>query len=202
MGLFDADAGKAAKAMKKMWRVGRKDLEPYRKLGEWTMDPIKDVDITGGAGEFLNQLKNYGQNFQVNTQDPAYQWRLGEATKGVDQFLASRGMYNSRAGLNALQDTTNQLTAEESEKQYTRGYGQLLDSFNMASSLGQSEFSKLFNLLGVGAGAAGSSASNAIQAGGNIASSILGGGQAKTGLISDLMGIGGNLGFGKLFGLF
>ncbi|GAF88957.1 unnamed protein product, partial [marine sediment metagenome] len=106
----------------------------------------------GGAGEFLDQLKTYGQDFQVNPDDPMFKFRMEQGEEGADRFLASRGLYDSRAALNALQDTGQRISAEESQNQYQRGYGQLIDSFNMASTLGQNEFSSLFNLLGVGSG--------------------------------------------------
>jgi len=103
--LFDTGAGDAAKTMKDMWKKGRKDLRPYMKLGKWAMPGIKDLDITGGAGEFLNKLKTFGQDFRVNPEDPMFKWRMSEGEKGVDRFTASRGLYNSRAALNALQET-------------------------------------------------------------------------------------------------
>jgi len=192
MSLFDADAGKAAGAIKDYYKKSRKDLMPYMELGQWAIPGVKETDITGGAGEFLNKLKNFGSTFQVNPEDPTYKFRVGEAEKGVNSFLASRGLYNSRAGLNALQETTTQIGAEEAQNQYNRGYQNILDSFNLASSLGQSQFSKLYNLLGVGANAAGQSASSAMQAGQGIANATIAGGQAKTGLVSDLIGLGGN----------
>jgi len=189
MGLFDSGAGDAAKALKKYFNMSAQFLEPYRNLGEWSIEPIKGVDPTGGAGQFLDKLKNYGENFKVNTEDPTYKFRTSEAEKGVNRFLASRGLFNSRPGLNALQQSTNQITAEEAQNQYNRGYQQITDSFNMANTLGQEQFSKLFNLLNVGSGAAGQTSNAALQTGSGIANAKLQGGASQLGFVSDLLGL-------------
>jgi len=196
MGLLDSLTGGGSDSsgdIKKYHRKARKDLKPYRKLGKWAIPQAKETDITGGAGEFLNKMKTYGQDFQVNPDDPMFKFRMDQGEKGVNRFMASRGLYNSRAGLNVLQDTGQRISAEESQGQYQRGYGQLMDSFNMATTLGRDKFSKLYNLLGIGSGAAGTSASQAMQTGANLSSSQMAQGQSRTNFISDLMGMGTNL---------
>ena len=68
--------------------------------------------------EALDRLRN----FEFDESDPSYQWRLGEGEKGIDQYLASRGLYGSRAGLNALTDFRSRLGAEEYGSQYGRAF--------------------------------------------------------------------------------
>ena len=68
--------------------------------------------------EALGRLRN----FEFDPNDPSYQWRLGEGEKGIDQFLASRGLHGSRAGLNALTDFRSRLGAEEYGSQYGRAF--------------------------------------------------------------------------------
>ena len=177
------DSG-AGSDLKKYFNMARKDLEPYRNLGPWAIPQIKDLDVTGGAGNILDALKS--DSFKFNPDDPSYQFRLGEAQEGVDKFLSSRGLYNSRAGLNALLKERNRLSSEEVDRQY----GRQVDMFNMSRMLGSDRFNKLFNLLNVGSGAAGASANAALQTGGNMATVSMQNAANRMSFISDLLGLG------------
>jgi hypothetical protein len=128
----------------------RSALEQYEKeyaryqqeLSQWEADFEKGiaangVDPTGGAGEFMDRLKNMtgpnlpqlnlGQfSFQFDPNDPTYQYRQQQMQKTIDQAAAARGNYNSRAAINALSEGNMALTADESERQFGRalaGYG-------------------------------------------------------------------------------
>jgi hypothetical protein len=133
-------------------------------------------DITG-VGDYISQLEGMEFDFQLDPDDPVYQWRQAENKRTVNQFFASRGGYDSRAAANMLLGTGMELQAQEEERQYSRyaqryqqKYNQLIDlanlrtsrgttGFNMAMSLGGAKTNYLQNLLGVGqASAAGTAA--------------------------------------------
>lgn len=79
--------------------------EPYRKLG-------------------LNLLDRYEQTLTPGSE--WYQWRQKEGEKGVNRYLASRGLYGSgEAATEAFQRMGTQLSAEEEQSVYNRLLGGL-----------------------------------------------------------------------------
>lgn len=128
------------------------------------------IDPTGGAGQFMEQLKNYGTNFQFDTANPAYQQQLSEQTRALNDQLAARGMYNSRAGMNVIANADRNLMASEYDKQYQRGYGNLMDLFNLSNTLGQQKYNSLLDAVKIGTGAGATAGSLGNQAAGNIQS--------------------------------
>jgi hypothetical protein len=160
------------------------------------------IDPTGGAGEFLNALRNYGSgytskynpggyidelknlkvDFNFNADDPAYQYKKEQLEKSINRSLAARGLYDSRAGINALSEGNRALISDEVDKQYardvdeynrqvanvqsrygmagtedereyTRGKSNLTDLFNMSTTLGGLNYGKAMDLVKVGTGA-------------------------------------------------
>lgn len=132
------------------------------------------IDPTGGAGEFMNSLKSYGSNFKFDESNPAYTQKLKLAQEANDKALSSRGMYNSRAGLNLQDETARNVQAEEFEKQYARGYSNLMDLFNMSRTLGATNYGKALDAVKIGQGAAASAGALGNQAVGNVQSSYTG----------------------------
>lgn len=132
------------------------------------------IDPTGGAGEFMNSLKAYGTNFKFDPTNPAYAQKLKLAQEANDKALAARGMYNSRAGLNLQDETARNVQAEEFEKQYQRGYSNLMDLFNMSRTLGATNYGKALDAVKIGQGAAASAGALGNQAVGNVQSSYAG----------------------------
>lgn len=128
------------------------------------------LDPTGGAGQFMDQLKNYGTNFQFDTSNPAYQQQLSEQTRALNDQLAARGMYNSRAGMNVIENSTRNLMAGEYDKQYARGYSNLMDMFNLSNTLGQQKYNSLLDAVKIGTGAGATAGGLGNQAVGNIQS--------------------------------
>lgn len=126
------------------------------------------IDPTGGAGEFMDQLKSYGTNFQFDPSNPAYTQKLKLAQEANDKALASRGMYNSRAGLNLQDETARNVQSEEFEKQYQRGYSNLMDMFNMSRTLGATNYSKALDAVKIGQGSASTAGALGNQAVGNL----------------------------------
>jgi hypothetical protein len=158
-----------------------------QKPGKWisggSYDPTAGAqewmsDITG-VGDYITQLEGMEFDFQLDPDDPVYQWRQAENQRTVNQFFASRGGYDSRAAANMLLRSGMELQGAEEERQYSRyaqryqqKYNQLVDlanlrtnrgvtGFNMAMQLGGAKTNYLQNLLGVGqASAAGTAAAN------------------------------------------
>lgn len=126
------------------------------------------IDPTGGAEKYLTQLENFKPTFDEN--DPIYVWRQEQAEKAVNKILASRGLYDSRVGINALADQNRALTAEESDKQYTRQYGKLTDMINTSMNVGKTKYGAAYDLARMGAGAASGGASSALATGTGVAS--------------------------------
>ena len=56
------------------------------------INPMIGVDPTGGADKYMTMLENL--QFQVDPNDPTYQWRQKETEKAVNQAAAARGMWS------------------------------------------------------------------------------------------------------------
>lgn len=167
-------------------------------------DTGQSFDRTGGAGQyipqlqslinsastpgvntqkFIDQLSGFGQNFKFDETDPSYKYKMQESEKDINRSLASRGLFDSRAGVNMLTDADRAIRADEYEKQYGRGYqtvsdvlkataaqdeallgrnvtdynrqyGGLQDLFKMQSGLGETGYQSLLDSVKVGTGAA------------------------------------------------
>jgi hypothetical protein len=111
-----ADASYAAAKLqsdttKEMFETTRMDFAPFLQAG-------KDA-----LGKYMGML---GQDFKLDEADPVYQWRQKENERTVNQFMASRGKYDSRAAANMLLNSGMALQADETDRQY----GAYLNKFN------------------------------------------------------------------------
>lgn len=96
---------KGKKQYKKDYRRIFRAYEPYRQLG-------------------LNLLDRYEETLTPGSE--WYNWRLKEGEKGVNRYLASRGLSGSgEAATEALQRMNTQLSAEEEQNLYNRLVGGL-----------------------------------------------------------------------------
>ena len=143
----------------------QKYYQPFYDLGVSNIAGLNAADPTGGSGQFIDQLKNYGTNFQFDYNNPAYTQQLAETTRLNDQNLAARGMYNSRAGLNLQDQSQRNLVSTEFDKQYTRGYSNLTDLFGMTNTNAGTSYNKLLDMVKIGAGSAGSAGQGALASG-------------------------------------
>lgn len=100
------------------------------------------VDPTGGAQKYIDELGKL--EFKLDANDPIYQWRQAENTRTVNQFMASRGGYDSRAAANMLLQSGMQLQGEETERQfnqrYLTKYNQLADQAKLAMQQGATKY--------------------------------------------------------------
>lgn len=127
-------------------------------------------DPTGGAGQYMEQLKNYGTNFNFDENNPLYQQKVNENNRLMNRVLASRGLFNSSMGVRELGRQNRQLMGEEFDKQYQRGYTNLVDLYNMARQQGQTGYNALLDAVKVGTGAAGASGQMGLGASGQLQS--------------------------------
>jgi hypothetical protein len=187
--------------------------EEYKDVTNTTYAPTgTPMDPTGGAGKYIQQredynknytgydpgqyvskIENYGKNFTFDANDPAYKYQQQELEKSINRALASRGLYDSRAGINQLADSNQALIGQEVDKQYTRGYNALkdtygvaagederkytrglsgiTDAYNMALNTGKTQYGATYDIARLGAGAAAGGATSALQSGQSISGS-------------------------------
>ena len=182
----------ATKLQKKMWKRSLKYLKPFRKFGE--KEGIGGLEqflsrpggVSGGRESLIDELRGLSSGFKFDPDDPAYKFRMGEAQKQLDQFSASRGNYNSRAAMNALLKSGMQLSGEESEKQYGRQYGSIMDQFNMRGGVSDEMYNKLMGIAGMGQSAATGSANISQATGQQIGSNYMQQAQGERDLWSGL----------------
>ena len=180
--------------------------------------PPGGIDPSGEAQKYLDQLEDL--TFELDENDPIYQWRKKEGEKTINAALAARGLHDSRVAVNRLSDYDMALQSDETDRQfnqnYLRKYGQTMDLFNMASNIGAKKYGKQLDLANLGYGATAGSASSATAAG-NQLSSVYGAmgvgqqnnylrqGQADAAFWSGIGGLPANLlatyGYGKQAGL-
>jgi len=103
-------------------------------LDEW----IKDIQ---GIDTYINEMKDMDFNFEFDENDEIYKWRQSENERRVNQFMASRGKYDSSAAGNMLLRSGMELQSQEVGRQYgmykdryMQKYNKLLDMANLRSS--------------------------------------------------------------------
>jgi hypothetical protein len=142
----------------------------YRDSTQTTYAPTgTPMDPTGGADQYKAQLENFNPTF--NAEDPTYKWQQEQLEKAVNRALSARGLYDSRAGVNALSDSNRALIATEADKQYNRQYGNLTDLYNMSMNSGKTKYGAAYDIARLGAGAASGGATSALASGQGISSS-------------------------------
>ena len=142
----------------------------YRDVTKTTYTPTgTPMDPTGGADKYKAQLENFNPTFDEN--DPTYKWQQEQLEKAVNRALSARGLYDSRAGVNALSDSNRALIATEADKQYNRQYGNLTDLYNMSMNSGKTKYGAAYDIARLGAGAAAGGATSALASGQGISSS-------------------------------
>lgn len=157
MGLFGdifggGQASEAASEAESLQQRQYQDLKPWRRLGGEAIGDIRDI--------YLRGTKPY-------TESPGYQFRKEEATRGLDRFLAARGLSGSGRAV--------------------RGGARLLD--NLATS----EYDQGLNRLAMMAGLGGQGQQMSGQALGRQAGYALAGGQARQSGYDRASGAGVNL---------
>jgi hypothetical protein len=78
---------------------------------------LSDLENRYAADQAIQQVGSEGF-----IRDPGYQWQQQQGEKAVNRALAARGMYNSRAGVNALSDFNQNLNADTYQRQVNNLY--------------------------------------------------------------------------------
>lgn len=106
-----------------------------------------------GGGELLPTVPTLAQdiNMQWDPDDPVYKYKQEQLAEQVNKQLASRGLYDSRAGLDVLSDATMNLASSEIDKQYSRAVGErdyltqtAADQYSLGAQRGQTLYDRLY----------------------------------------------------------
>jgi hypothetical protein len=155
---------------KKIWER----YQPFTDAGINALDEIATMtpdQLIGGAQKYIDQLENL--DIKLDENDPIYKWRKEQTDKAVNQALAARGIFDSRAGVNALAEANQNLQGEEVNRQYTAQYGKLMDLINLSMKSGALNYGRLSDLAKMGLGSTGGSAEAGISAANSISSNFL-----------------------------
>jgi hypothetical protein len=148
-----AAAGRASiEEQRRQYDTTRADLAPYRQLGTDVLPTLRSaLGLDGGTGTLTKPF-----SFDV-TQDPGYQFRLGEGTKAIENSGAARGMQLSGATLKEL-------------LKYGQDYAS--GEFNQAFQRDQATKAQLFGILSGTAGMGQGATNTQVQAGQASAANI------------------------------
>ena len=122
--------GKEAEGAKEASRLQRKayrDTAPYREAGKAAIERLQDVYITGE---------------QPYTVSPGYDFRREEGLRGLDRFLAARGLGRSGRAVRGGARYLDELAAQEYEQGFNRlaalaGIGQTASGQGASALRGQ-----------------------------------------------------------------
>lgn len=105
-------------AQKEGYDYAQNALSPYTGLTKY--NPLFEYMSTGIATPEANAMMQ-GQDLNAFiTNNPAYQYQLGESEKGINRAASARGMWNSSAAMNQLGDNSRALAASNWNDYYNR----------------------------------------------------------------------------------
>ncbi len=135
---YDAGGRNALARYANMGTGNLPDAHGASKINPMTGQPDVNMGYVDSLGRYIQPDLPDQLDFKLDENDPIYKWKQGQAEKAVNRSLASRGMYNSRPGINALAEANMRVTADEVDKQYGRAldtygrdYGRGMDLFNI-----------------------------------------------------------------------
>ena len=105
----------------KYYKQARDDAAPWREAGTWGVNELARL-LQAGPGEF--------------TEDPGYQFRLGEGTKALNRGAAARGKYFSTDTMKALEEYGQDYASGEYTNFLNRYY-QKLNPLQSLAGMGQ-----------------------------------------------------------------
>jgi hypothetical protein len=150
-GAITEAANTASRTALELNNRARADLAPFREMGIQTGNTLRDLLLGGGDVS------------AVTKASPLFQFQSEMGMRNINRELASRGLFNSGAGLETLQRFNNQLVGEEADRLYGR----------------------LQNMTTMGANAAGGMATGTNQTGATVANLQTQSGIAQGGAIAN-----------------
>lgn len=127
--------------------------------GQNALDGFQNMDLTGRGREIAAQMQglDFDSYLKDPSDDPIFKWKQQQQEQAMNRQLASRGLYGSRAGLNALGNQNMELMADEVDKMYgratdayNRDYGALNDQFNFDQNLLNRDVGRYADLMNNG----------------------------------------------------
>ena len=165
-------ANQANALEKQMYEQSRADQMPWLEQGKASLSQLANLTKPGGE-----LMRTYGAaDFEA---DPGYQFRLGEATRGVDRAMAARGLTNSGTALRELSRVNQGMASDEFQNAYNRWMQQRLNQYNMLSGLANTGQVTSEQLDRLGNNYSNQYGQNLGQAANARASSYIAGGRAK-----------------------
>lgn len=153
VGLTNHAGNRAQNAQQNATNSANATLMQMYQEGRKDLEPYRNAGTTA-----LGQLQ--GDFMSGWQKDPGYDFRMQEGNKAINNAAAARGLGNSGATLKALTRYGQDYASGEYQKAYDRNY------------------SRLSQLAGIGSGAAGSSASAAMNYGQGVSQNQIGMGNA------------------------
>lgn len=169
-------ARQGADITQSMFDQTRADTEPWRKMGEgslYTMGALTGVDYPGAPGTAQERAALAQSRFE---KTPGYGFRMSEGLKAIDSNLGARGMRGSGAADKARMRYAQGLAGDE--------YGNYYNRLANLAGLGQATVGTQAQTAATAAGALGRSAQEAGQA---TASGYVGGANAVTNALNNLL---------------
>ena len=128
--------------------------------------------VTAGEGGLADYTGRISEGFQYDQyKDPSTQFRFEEGQKAIEHSAAAKGMALSGGGLKDLLRYGQDYASTEYGNAYNRW---------------QNELNNLYNLSAMGQASASGQAVQGGQMGGQVSSSIIGAGQARSQMFSDV----------------
>ncbi len=111
MGLFDdifggGSASKGAKRAAELAERQYQETAPYRQLGRESVDRLRDIYVTGEV---------------PFTASPGYDFRRDEGMRGINRFMAARGLSGSGRAIRGASRFLDDLASQE----YNQGFNRL-----------------------------------------------------------------------------
>jgi hypothetical protein len=151
-----ADA--SARVQWDMYNQQRQDFMPFHDAGVNALSTLKNTNL-----ELPDEF-----SFNLDPNDKIYKWKQDQAAESVNRAMAARGLWDSRAAVNTLADTSMAITADEADAQRNRALQEYGLDYSRATDLYNSKYNNALNLANIGSGAAG----QMTQAGSNTANAL------------------------------
>jgi hypothetical protein len=165
---------------KSMYADFQKFMAPYMAVG---LDGISDLEgykpIDPDSLTKPGELPDF--DFKLDVDDEVYKHRQKSGEDAINRALAARGLYDSRAGVNALSEFNLDLMGKEVNDQFARyttghnaDYSKVIDTFNLGRThdldkmgLNEGLYQKILDKIKIGMGGAQATGNSALTTAAN-----------------------------------